>query len=144
MNTPPEPSANRQADIVEGDTAQAGATQADTVRADTVRADTVRADEAVEIDALLAEARHELGRRDAELRTARRELRRLRRARRAETYRRVVRNTQVPFRIGCAVLGTLAFLTGIVMLTQDHPQAADMLSAAGAFWALAVMLRAPR
>lgn len=97
--------------------------------------------EVVEVDALLIKAKHELDLREAERRAARREVRRLRRARRAATYRRIVRNTQVPFRAGCAVLGTLAFFASVVMFALDHQQAADMLSAAGAFWALAVMLR---
>lgn len=97
--------------------------------------------EVVEDDALLIEAKHELDLREAETRGARREVRRLRRARRAEMYRRVVRHTQVPFRAGCAVLGTLAFFASIVMFAHGHQQATDMLGAAGAFWALAVMLR---
>ncbi|MFE4333788.1 hypothetical protein ACFRQM_31480 [Streptomyces sp. NPDC056831] len=97
--------------------------------------------EVVEVGALLIKAKHELDLREAEMRVARREVRRLRRARRAEMYRRIVRNTQVPFRVGCAVLGTLAFFASVVMFAHDHQQAADMLSAAGAFWALAVMLR---
>lgn len=115
MNTLPEPYANRQVEAAE-----------------------------VDAVALLIEARRELGLREAETRAARREVRRLRRARRAEMYRRVVRNTQVPFRVGCAVLGTLAFLASVVMFVHGHQQAADTLSAAGAFWALAVMLRPSR
>ncbi|MFD4029984.1 hypothetical protein ACFWVP_05480 [Streptomyces sp. NPDC058637] len=128
MNTLPEPYANRQVEAVEVD-----ASGVETVEA-----------KAVEVGALLIEARRELGLREAETRVARHEVRRLRRARRAEMYHRVVRNTQVPFRVGCAVLGALAFLASAVMFAQGHQQAADTLSAAGAFWALAVMLRPSR
>ncbi|WP_406456098.1 hypothetical protein OG782_29590 [Streptomyces sp. NBC_00876] len=95
----------------------------------------------VDADTLLIEAKHELGLRDVEMRVARREVRRLRRARRAGVYRSVVRNAQTPSRVGCAALGSLAFLASLVMLADGLPQAADTLSAAGTFWALAVMLR---
>ncbi|MEU5656574.1 hypothetical protein ABZ802_13265 [Streptomyces sp. NPDC047737] len=95
---------------------------------------------AVAYETLLLAARHELALRTADMRVSRRAVRRLRRARRADTYRRVVRDTQVPFRAGCAVLGTLAFVASTVMFARGHQQAADMLSAAGAFWALVVML----
>ncbi|MFF5900823.1 hypothetical protein ACFY8O_33535 [Streptomyces argenteolus] len=103
-----------------------------------------RRETAVEYDALLVAARHELALRAAEMRVTRREVRRLRRARRAETHRRVARDAQVPFRAGCVVLGTLAFLASVVMFARGRQQAADMLGAAGAFWALAVMLRPSR
>ncbi|GGW25269.1 hypothetical protein [Streptomyces xantholiticus] len=97
--------------------------------------------EVAEVDALLIKAKHELDLREAQMRVARREVRRLRRVCRATMCRRIVRNTQVPFRVGCAVLGGLAFFASVVLFAHDHQQAADMLSAAGAFWALAVMLR---
>ncbi|MGW0783876.1 hypothetical protein [Streptomyces sp. NPDC002913] len=103
-----------------------------------------RQPEAAATHVLLIEAKHELELRGAEMRAARRAVRRLRRARRAETYRRVAENGQVPFRAGCAALGTLAFCVSLVLFAHGHQQAADILSSAGAFWALAVMLRPSR
>lgn len=89
-------------------------------------------------DARLAAARRELARRKAEVRTARRRVRRLRRAR---LRRRPAALAAPVGRAGLAVLGTAAFVAGLLMLVRGDSQAADMLSAAAAFWALAVMLR---
>ncbi|NUK53371.1 hypothetical protein HRW14_24475 [Streptomyces lunaelactis] len=95
----------------------------------------------VKVDVLLVEAEHQLAQRKEEVRAARREVRRLRRAYRAELRRRVSGPARTTSRIGLAAMGSVLFVTGLVMFIQGELQAADMLSAALTCWALAVALR---
>ncbi|MFF3502189.1 hypothetical protein [Streptomyces sp. NPDC003247] len=109
-------------------------------------------DQGNQLDALLIAAKDEFDRRAEGKREARREVRRLhrarrahlrclRRVRRAEMGRRAAAVARSLSPVGLAGLGTVAFVASIVMFVQGDVQAADMLSAAIGFWALAVALK---
>ncbi|MFI0779326.1 hypothetical protein [Streptomyces sp. NPDC021212] len=109
-------------------------------------------DQSTQLDAHLLAAKDELARRAEEkketrravrcLRRARRaHLRRLRRVRRAEMGRRAAALTRDASPAGLVGLGVVAFGAAIVMFVSGDAQAADMLSAAIGFWALALALK---
>lgn len=92
-------------------------------------------DQGDQLDARIVAAEAELVHRAEQKQEARRALRRLRRARRAAAVTR----TSSPASL--AGLGVVTFITAIVMFIKGSAQAADMLSAAVGFWALALAVR---
>ncbi|MFC8705788.1 hypothetical protein ACFUIV_26885 [Streptomyces anulatus] len=83
-------------------------------------------------------------------REARRTVRRVRHARRVHLVRlRAARTAELSRRAAAAAsspaalagLGVVVFISAIVMFVQGNAQAADMLSAAVGFWALALAVR---